>query len=352
MHAPLIIDVAGLELSADDRRRLRNPLVGGVILFARNWQDRAQLATLCRDIKALREDLLICTDQEGGRVQRFRDDGFTRLPAMRAVGALWEQDRMRALATASACGYVMAAELRTCGIDFSFAPVLDVDWGRASVVGDRALHRRPKVVAQLAASVMHGMLTAGMQHCVKHFPGHGHARADSHTAVPRDGRALATLLREDAAPYGWLMNRLTAVMPSHVVYTRVDARPAGFSRRWLQDVLRGELGFDGAIISDDLSMAGARQLAGQTLSATRAIAVALDAGCDLVLLCNQSLGSGSVLDEVLDALPCAWRESGWRADARSDARRRALFPSGTALAWDALQQSSRYRRARAQTLEL
>lgn len=351
-YAPLIIDVAGIALSAADRRRLQHPLVGAVIFFARNWQDRQQLTALCRDIKALRPELLLCVDQEGGRVQRFRDDGFTRLPAMRTLGRLWQRDRMQALAAAAACGYVMAAELRACGVDFSFAPVLDLDWGRASVVGDRALHRQPRVVAQLAGSLMHGMLSAGMKHCVKHFPGHGYAAADSHHDVPRDGRALQTLLARDAAPYAWLGTQLDAVMPSHVVYTRIDARPAGFSRRWQQEVLRGQLGFDGAIISDDLSMAAARRVQGHTLSATEAVVAALDAGCDLASLCNQSLGDGAVIDEVLQALRQALDDGTLQASADSERRRLDLLPTGVAPDWATLQRSRRYQQARARVLEL
>lgn len=351
-HAPLIIDVAGLALSPVDRQRLQHPLVGGVILFARNWRDRAQLTALCHDIKAVRADLLVCADQEGGRVQRFRGDGFTRLPPMRALGALWQRDRMQALDAASACGQVMAGELRACGVDFSFAPVLDLDWGRASVVGERAFHRQPRVVAQLARSLMHGMLSVGMQHCAKHFPGHGYATADSHAAVPRDGRTLRTVLQHDAAPYAWLGSVLTAVMPSHVVYGRVDARPAGFSARWLQEVLRGQLGFDGAIISDDLSMAAARQVGGRTLSAGQAILAALAAGCDLALLCNQSLDGSPLIDQVLAELEQAAASGHWQPGPRSAQRRLALLPTGAAPAWDALQASRRYQRARQRVLEL
>lgn len=351
-HAPLIIDLAGLQLSAVDRQRLQHPLVGGVILFGRNWQDRAQLTALCGQIRALRGDLLICADQEGGRVQRFRGDGFTPLPAMRALGQLWQQDRMLALDAASACGQVMAAELRACGVDFSFAPVLDLDWGRSGVIGDRALHRQPQVVAQLAARLAHGMLVAGMQHCGKHFPGHGHALADSHQAVPHDRRALATILRQDAAPYAWLGSVLAAVMPSHVVYPRVDARPAGFSRRWLQDVLRGQLAFAGAIISDDLSMAGARRVQGQTLTATDAVVAALGAGCDLVLLCNQSLAGSTLLDQVLDELAHGVHSGRWQPDPASEPRRQSLRPVGAAPAWEQLGRSARYQRSRQRVLEL
>ena len=268
-HAPLIIDVAGTGLSDTDRRRLAHPLVGGIILFARNWQDRAQLLQLTAAIKAVRHDLLICVDHEGGRVQRFRTDGFTHVPPMRALGELWMNDgkagqgsgALRAMDAATAAGYVLGAELRACGVDFSFTPVLDLDWGESGVIGDRAFARDPRVVAMLARALMQGLLQAGMANCGKHFPGHGFVKADSHTEIPIDRRSLKAILAEDAAPYPWLSTVLTSVMPAHVIYPKIDARPAGFSAKWLQDILRGRLRFDGAIFSDDLSMEGARRLA-------------------------------------------------------------------------------------------
>lgn len=237
-HAPLIIDVAATELNAADRRRLANPLVGGVIHFSRNWHDRAQMTALNAEIKAIRPDLLICVDHEGGRVQRFRTDGFTRLPSMRALGELWMRDAMRATQAATAAGQVLAAELRACGVDFSFAPVLDLDHGGSGVIGDRSFHRDPRVVALLAKSVMHGMLQKGMRNCGKHFPGHGFVTADSHVEIPVDKRSLKDILSDDARPYDWLAGTLTAVMPAHVIYPKVDKRPAGFSSKWLKAVLR------------------------------------------------------------------------------------------------------------------
>ena len=351
-HAPLVIDVAGTALTYVDRRRLVHPLVGGLILFARNWESRAQLTTLCDEVKSLRPDLLIGVDHEGGRVQRFRDDGFTHLPAMRELGRLWADDAMAAQGAASACGLVLASELRACGVDLSFAPVLDLDWpdpasgeSRSSVIASRSFHADARVVTLLAKSLMHGMLRAGMAHCAKHFPGHGHVSVDSHHGVPRDPRSLKALLADDAAPYRWLGSVLTAVMPAHVVYSRIDRRPAGFSARWLQDILRGRLGFDGAIISDDLSMAGAREVEGQTLSPTEAVLAALQAGCDLALLCNQSLGQGEVIDEVLAGLERAGPGARQVAGADSLRRVRALLPRGDAPDWDALQQRSDYRGA-------
>src|SRR5262252_2045313 len=203
-HAPVVLDVAGLALNDDDRRRLQHPLTGGLILFARNWQDRRQLTELTLEAKSLRPDLLICVDHEGGRVQRFRSDGFTVLPPMRSLGELWMRDAMRATDAATAVGYVLGAELRACGVDLSFTPVLDLDHGGSTVIGDRAFHRDARVVALLAKSVMHGLLRAGMANCGKHFPGHGHVSADSHVDIPIDRRSAKALLGDDAAPYGWL----------------------------------------------------------------------------------------------------------------------------------------------------
>src|SRR5450830_1385878 len=309
-HAPLIIDIAGLTLSKIDRRRLKHPLVGGIILFARNWQSRTQLTALCRQIKKVRQDLLICVDHEGGLVQRFKTDGFTHLPPMRALGEIWMNDKkgsagsgaLQASNAATACGFVLGSELRACGVDFSFTPVLDLDFGASSVIGDRAFARDPRVVALLAKSLMHGLLQAGMANCGKHFPGHCFFNAASHTEIPVDKRSLKAILADDAAPYPWLSSTLTSVMPAHVIYPKVDRRPAGFSSRWLQEILRRQLGFDGAIFSDDLSMAGARLLDGREVSYTEAGVAALNAGCDLVLLCNQSLGDGRAVDELLEGL--------------------------------------------------
>ena len=353
VHSPLLLDVAGTQLSADDRRRLAHPLTGGVILFTRNWRDRAQLLELTSAIKAVREDLLVCVDHEGGRVQRFRSDGFTQLPPMRALGALWMQDgkagpgsgAMAATNAATAAGYVLASELRACGVDFSFTPVLDLDWGGSSVIGDRAFHADPRVVAMLAKSLAHGLLQAGMANCGKHFPGHGFVRADSHTDIPVDRRSLKAILQDDAAPYAWLRSTLTAVMPAHVIYPKVDSRPAGFSRRWLQDILRTRLGFEGAIISDDLSMEGARHIDGHLASHTDAALAALQAGCDLVLLCNQSLGDGRAVDDLLDGLADALVHGRWQPSPDSAARRLALLPETVPQAWDELMFQPAYLQA-------
>jgi len=344
-HAPLVIDTAGPALDAADRRRLAHPLVGGVILFARHWQSRRQLTELCAEIKSLRPDVLICVDHEGGRVQRFRTDGFTHLPPMRALGELWMRDALAATDAATATGFVLAAELRACGVDLSFTPVLDLDHGASGVIGDRAFHRDARVATMLAKSLMHGLLLAGMANCGKHFPGHGFVKADSHTAVPVDRRSLKAILADDALPYGWLSTSLGAVMPAHVVYPKVDARPAGFSERWLKDVLRQQLGFNGAIFSDDLSMEGARHVGGVALSYPEAAALALGAGCDLVLLCNQSLAGGHAVDELIAGLAEQHAQGGWHADEDSEQRRRALLPQSAPLAWDELMHHPAYQHA-------
>lgn len=344
-HAPLILDVAGLELSRADKKRLKHPLTGGVILFGRNWKNRAQVSALCQQIKAVRADLLICVDHEGGRVQRFRTDGFTHLPPMRALGELWMKDALGATNAATACGYVLGAELRACGVDFSFTPVLDLDWGGSGVIGDRAFHADARVASLLAKSLMHGLLLAGVANCGKHFPGHGFVKADSHTDIPVDRRSLKAILADDAAPYGWLSTTLTSVMPAHVVYPKVDARPAGFSSRWLNDILRRQLGFGGAIFSDDLSMAGARLIDGREVSYTEAGVAALAAGCDMVLLCNQSVDGGRAVDELLDGLAETQLKGGWNANEASEQRRLALLPATPAPVWDALMASPAYLQA-------
>jgi beta-N-acetylhexosaminidase len=351
-HAPLILDIAGLELTDADRRRLADPLTGGIILFGRNWQDRDQLTQLCFEMKELRPDLLICVDHEGGRVQRFRTDGFTHLPPMRALGELWMIENagagsgaMAASNAATATGYVLASELRACGVDFSFTPVLDLDWGESGVIGDRAFHRDPRVAALLAKSLMHGLLQAGMANCGKHFPGHGWVKADSHTDIPVDDRGLDAILTDDAAPYEWLNTVLSSVMPAHVIYPQVDARPAGFSSRWLNDILRRQLGFHGAIFSDDLSMAGARLIDGKQVSYTEAAVIALNAGCDMVLLCNQSVDGGAAVDELLAGLDQARRNAAWRPNEASEHRRLALLPASPALHWDELMTHGAYRHA-------
>lgn len=344
-HAPLIIDIAGLSLSKTDKQRLKHPLTGGIILFARNWENRAQLTALCGEIKKLRKDLLICVDHEGGRVQRFKTDGFTHLPPMRALGELWLKDALAATNAATACGYVLGAELRSCGVDFSFTPVLDLDFGESSVIGDRAFARDPRVVALLAKSLMHGLLQSGMANCGKHFPGHGFVKADSHTDIPVDRRSLKAILADDAAPYDWLNTTLTSVMPAHVIYPKVDARPAGFSEKWLTYILRGQLGFGGAIFSDDLSMVGARLIDGKEVSYTEAAITALTAGCDMVLLCNQSVDGGEAVDELLNGMAEGLLKGRWEPLESSELRRLDLLPTAPAHGWDDLMVHPAYMHA-------
>jgi beta-N-acetylhexosaminidase len=239
-HAPVVLDIEGLTLNDDDRRRLAHPLTGGLILFARNWASRSQLTALCAEIKAIRPDVLICVDHEGGRVQRFKTDGFTHVPEMRSLGEMWMNDGKRRGGHAvpcappmrpRACGYVLASELRSCGVDLTFTPVLDLDWGESGVIGDRAFHGDPRVVTVLAKSVMHGLLLGGMANCGKHFPGHGFVKADSHVDVPIDKRSLKAILADDAKPYEWMSTSLTSVMPAHVIYPKVDSLPCRLSRR-------------------------------------------------------------------------------------------------------------------------
>ena len=355
-HAPLIIDVAGLELTDADRQRLAHPLVGGIILFGRNWHSREQLTALCAQVKSVRPDLLIAVDHEGGRVQRFRTDGFTHVPPMAAFGQLWVSapkkgegeggPALRATNAATAAGYVLGAELRACGVDLSFTPVLDLDHGESSVIGDRSFGRDPRMVAVLAQALMHGLRTSGMGNCGKHFPGHGFVKADSHLAIPVDRRSLKAILADDAAPYGWLSASLDAVMPAHVIYPKVDSRPAGFSPRWLQEVLRHRLGFTGAIFSDDLSMEAARHIDGRGVSFTEAALAALGAGGDMVLLCNQSVvDGGAPIDEAIEALSKALVQGDWEPNPASEERRLALLPQGPAMDWDSLMVSARYMHA-------
>lgn len=280
---PVMLDLAGLELTAEDRELLRHPAVGGVILFARNYQSPEQVAALTAAIHALREPrLLIAVDQEGGRVQRFRE-GFARLPPAGRFGALHRHQAQRARQAAEHVGWLMAAELRAVGVDFSFAPVLDLDRGVSRVIGDRAFAHGINVVSELAMAWVAGVHAAGMAAVGKHFPGHGGIAADSHLELPVDGRDLADLMLEDLVPFARLIDHgLEAIMPAHVVYPRVDAHPAGFSRFWLGEVLRGRMGFQGVIFSDDLNMAAAGA-GGDYRERARA---ALAAGCDMLLVCN------------------------------------------------------------------
>ena len=282
-RGPVVLGVEGAQLSDADRERLVHPLTGGVILFARNFETSPQLRALTADIRSLRTPrLLVAVDHEGGRVQRFRD-GFTAIPPMRTLGALWDRDVAGAARDARRLGLAMAGELRSHGVDFSFAPVLDLDHGASAVIGDRAFHRNPNAVAHLASALHDGLRAGGMAGVGKHFPGHGGVAADSHTDMPVDGRAFGEIAADDLVPFGALVHRgLEAIMPAHVVYPAVDAQPAGYSRKWLQEILRGRLGFDGLVFSDDLGMAGAQGV-GDLIARAEA---SLAAGCDMVLTCN------------------------------------------------------------------
>ncbi|OHC67433.1 MAG: beta-N-acetylhexosaminidase [Rhodocyclales bacterium RIFCSPLOWO2_02_FULL_63_24] len=327
---PLMIDVAGLELSALDCERLVHPRVGGVILFKRNYRDPQQLTALCAAIHALRTPVLpIAIDHEGGRVQRCRA-GFTQLPPMRRLGELWDRDAVAARKSAADIGYLLAAELRACGVDLSFTPVLDLDWGPSGVIGDRAFHRDPVAVTELAGALIDGLRGAGMGCCGKHFPGHGWVAADSHLAIPVDERSLAEMA-PDLAPYRQL--KLDAVMPAHVIYPQVDSRPAGFSPVWLEK-LRREFAFDGVIFSDDLSMEGA-SFAGDMVQRTQAAWVA---GCDMLLICNAPDAVAQVLEHWTPAhdpvrsarLQRISPSAGWQQDAVRYAAGRAAVDSLTA----------------------
>lgn len=307
---PVMLDVAAYEVTAEEREILQHPLVGGVILFARNYAEPAQLRALTAAIRAARPEVLISVDHEGGRVQRFRN-GFTRLPAMRRFGAAWEADADAAKAGARHAGFVLAAELRAHGVDLSYAPVLDLDYGVSSVIGDRAFHRDPQVATELARAVVAGLGDAGMRAVGKHFPGHGAVEADSHVAIPVDGRVFDAVWAEDIQPFRRLAGELGGVMPAHVIFENIDPRPAGFSPFWLQQVLRGKLGFQGVVFSDDLTMEGA-SVAGDIVARAEA---AHGAGCDMVLVCNRPDFAVQLLDR--------WRPA---VSGDSSARIAALRP--------------------------
>jgi beta-N-acetylhexosaminidase len=325
---PVIIDIAGTALTEEDRRRLVHPLTGGMILFTRNYESPEQLARLTAEIHALREPaLLICVDHEGGRVQRFRS-GFTRIAPMRALGDVWDRNPQHARHLAHEVGLVLAAELRAHGVDLSFTPVLDIDHGNSSIIGDRSFHREAEAVAALASALMHGLRQGGVSAVGKHFPGHGHVRADSHLELPVDERRYDELKAADLIPFARLIrNGLPAIMPAHVVYPDVDTQPAGFSKIWLKRILREELQFDGLIFSDDLSMEGARATGG---IAERALA-AFEAGCDMVLVCNDS----AAVDELYADLT-------WTMPAVSLARLARLHGRAAAESMVRLREDARY----------
>ncbi len=318
---PLMIDIAGTALTDLDRERLQHPLVGGVILFSRNYADPAQLTALTAEIHALRP-LLIAVDHEGGRVQRFRE-GFTRLPPMRAIGQAYDRDAAAGLVAARDVGYVLAAELRSRGVDYSFTPVLDLDYGPSRVIGDRAFHRDPATVVALAGALGEGLREGGMGTCGKHFPGHGYVVPDSHVELPVDDRQLADMA-DDLRPYRELP--LDGVMAAHVIYSCVDCNTAVFSNKWI-DHLRNDVKFDGVVFTDDLSMAGAG-VVGDMLARVR---TAYAAGCDMLLVCNAPEAVGQVLD-------------GWQPeiDPARSARVQQLLEAAPAPDWATLQALPRY----------
>ena len=321
-RGPVVLGVDGAQLSDADRERLVHPLTGGVILFVRNFESSPQLKALTAEIRSLRMPrLLVAVDHEGGRVQRFRH-GFTALPPMRALGAIWDREPARALRTAEAAGHILAAELRASGIDLSFTPVLDLDHGTSEIIGNRAFHGDAAAVTALAGALISGLRRAGMASVGKHYPGHGFVAADSHLAVPVDTRPVQALYA-DLAPYRAHREiGLAAVMPAHVIYEQLDPHPACFSSYWLRHVLRGELGFDGVIFSDDLSMDGASVAGGFVERADAALA----AGCDMVLVCNNPLAAREVLRD--------WRP---RHDPASERRLEKLLPASPAPATEDLR---------------
>lgn len=325
---PVMCDVVGHSLTDAERDMLRHPLVGGVILFSRNFESVEQLDALTTEIRALRDPaLIVAVDHEGGRVQRFRK-GFTRLPPMGALGRLWNDDPRAAQSMAHHVGYVLAAELLAHGVTLSFTPVLDLDYGRSGVIGDRAFHRDPAVVQSLAQALRAGLQEAGMGAVGKHFPGHGFAEADSHVAIPTDERDFDTVWAEDIAPYRFPLGaRLAGVMPAHVIFSKVDPQPAGFSPFWVQDVLRQRLGFEGVVFSDDLTMEGAT-VVGDIVARAQA---AHSAGCDMVLVCNRP-------DLATDLL-ARWKP---QVSAESRARIARLAPSPDWQRRPALKDSASY----------
>jgi len=294
---PVMLDVEGLSLTPADRDLLREPAVGGVILFARNYESPSQLADLVASIRALRRPpLLVAVDHEGGRVQRFRD-GFTRIPPMRLLGRGFDGDPEAAKSMARTCGWLIGSELRASGIDLSFAPCVDLDWGISDVIGDRSFHPKPAVVTELALALVRGMRDAGMAAVAKHFPGHGAVVADSHETLPVDRRPYSVLL-DDMQPYEKLVERrvLAGVMLAHIVYAEMDESPAGFSCYWIGEQLRRQIGFDGAVFSDDLSM---RATSGYGNVRERA-ELALACGCDMVLICNDRPGARAAVAGLAD----------------------------------------------------
>jgi len=286
-----MMDVSGLMLTQAEKQQLTKPSIGGVILFTRNFESIEQVRELIKSIRLTNQNLLISVDHEGGRVQRFRE-GFTQLPAMAKLGEVYDQNPELALEQAFSCGWILAAELLAIGVDFSFAPVLDLDYGHSSVIGDRAFHSNPDAVVKLAGALIQGMHEAGMKCVGKHFPGHGHVALDSHLDLPIDERPMNEI-RQDILSFKCLINNgLDAVMPAHVVYSQVDDKPAGFSKKWIKEILQAQLGFGGVVFSDDLSMQGAHFIK----DIVERVQVSLDSGCDMALICNHP----ELVEQVID----------------------------------------------------
>lgn len=327
---PLMLDLEGITLTPEEQTLLRNPLVGGVIFFARNFESREQICELVGEIRAIRPELLLAVDQEGGRVQRFRE-GFTRLPAMQKLGDLYRGHREEGLAVCFDAGWLMASEVLACGVDFSFAPVLDLDREHCEVIGDRAFSDDPDEMVACAGAFIAGMQSAGMATTAKHFPGHGSVVADSHLETPYDERTMEQVRKHDLIPFKRLAGEYDAVMPAHMVFPNISPDSVGFSPFWLQQILRGELDFDGVIFSDDLSMKGADVAGGYAEKAN----AALSAGCDMVLVCNDRPGALEVLSYLEGhQLPLSERLPAMAAKGRLD--------------WDKLVASERYQNTRKQ----
>lgn len=332
---PLMVDVAGRSLLPEDREVLEHPLVGGVILFTRNYQSPEQLIALVEEIRAVRSpSLLIAVDHEGGRVQRFRD-GFTRVPPMRRIGQQYGIDRAAGREWARETGWLIGAELRAVGVDLAFTPCVDLDYGISEVIGDRALHSDAEIVATLGIDLMNGLREAGMSATAKHFPGHGFVAADSHVALPVDRRELADLGAEITPYRRMIINGLPSVMMAHVVFPDVDSLPASLSARWIKDILRRELDFRGAVFTDDLSMAGAVAFGGVVERAR----LALEAGADMLPVCN----SRAAVHELLDALPVVSNPVSALRLARVHGRQGEVGPG----ALEALRAQARWKRVNA-----
>lgn len=299
---PVMLDLKGTSIDQVEKEILKHPNVGGLIYFTRNYEDVEQITELTRQVREARPDILIAVDHEGGRVQRFRD-GFTRIPPMAVLGQLYAKDIQQALEASKKLGWLMAAEVQSVGIDISFAPVLDVDYGGSQVIGDRAFHQQPELITALAGEFIHGMASAGMASTGKHFPGHGYVAEDSHVEKPVDKRSFEEIEKSDLIPFMELAKAgLNAVMPAHVVYEEVDDAPAGFSEYWIKGILRQRLQFDGVAFSDDLSMDGADL----GIDFVQRAKFALDAGCDMVLVCNNAEAAESVVEKL--QLPEEWTD--------------------------------------------